>query len=263
MNSQSIQLIKIIVIICMSIWTLAAMLISHLYISKKTAASNINKCLLIAWWILLVMGLTAYLLHSHNYSPDPNRMLDMNTDEAIIFYAVFPVTAPFLWAYIIFMAFVPVKLIINLFKRPNENETIWVKNIFTYILLLIIAGIIYLLYYIIVEKIDINQWHSIFVMVIFCSLIVFSNISGFIYSIKKVNRTIILSVYFGMMVISTLLVQTLINIAVNILIKNNVFAECSVILFYGILIIVENIVSIIVIKVLLNKIPDNVALKGE
>jgi len=185
MNSQSIQFLKIIVIICMSIWTIIASLISYLYVSRKIIFLKLNKYLLILWWILLIMGVMAYSLHTFNYKPDPNRMLDMNTDEAIIFYAIFPLTAPFLWAYIVYMVFLPVKLIIN---------------------------------------------------------------------IKKVKTHII---YFGIILISTLLLKELVSIIVNNLIKNNSITDSLIILFNGILIIVENILSMVTIKILLNKVRGN------
>jgi hypothetical protein len=122
MSDQSIQFLKIIVIICMSIWTIIAIIISYLHISRKIILNKSNKHLLISWWILLIIGVIAYSLHTYNYKPNPNRMLNMNTDEAIIFSALFPITAPFIWAYIIFMVFVPLKLIINIYKQPNKGE---------------------------------------------------------------------------------------------------------------------------------------------
>ena len=257
MNSQSIQFLKIVVIICMSIWTIIAILISHLYISRKTIVNKINKYLLFIWWILLIMGVTAYSIHTYNYKPDPNRMLDMNTDEAIIFYAIFPLTAPFLWAYIIYMAFIPVKLIINVFKHPNKNETIWFKNILTYILLLIISGIMYFFYLIISKKTNVHQIYSISTIIQFYFLIVFANIVGIIYSIINIKKVKIQIIYFGVILLSTLLIKELMSIIVNDLITNNNITVSTVILFNGILIIVENIISIIIIKIILKRVRDN------
>jgi hypothetical protein len=203
------------------------------------------------------MGVMAYLLHTYNYKPDPNRMLDMNTDEAIIFYAIFPLTAPFLWAYIIYMAFVLVKLIINIYKHPNKNETIWIKNIFTYILLLIISGIMYSIYYKIMERIDMIQYFSISAIMLFCLLIAFSNIIGIIYSTIKIKKVKIQIIYFVIILISTLLLKELVSIIVDSLIKSNNITDSSIILFNGILIILENIVSLVTIKILLNKVRGN------
>jgi hypothetical protein len=241
----------------MSIWTIIAILISHLYVSRKIIFLKLNKYLLILWWILLIMGVLAYSLHTYNYKPDPNRMLDMNTDETIIFYAIFPLTAPFLWAYIIYMAFIPVKLIINIYKHPNKNETIWIKNIFTYILLLIISGIMYSIYYKIMERIDVIQYFSISAIIFFCLLIIISNIIGIIYSIMNIKKVEIQIIYFGIILISTLLLKELMSIIVNSLIKNNNITDSSIILFNGLLIIVENVISMVTIKILLNKVRGN------
>ena len=257
MNSQSIQFLKIIVIICMSIWTIIALLISYLYVSRKIIVNKINKYLLFIWWMLLIMGVTAYSLHTFNYKPDPDRMLDMNTDEAVVFYAIFPLTAPFLWAYIVYMAFIPVKLIINMFRHPNKNETIWIKNIFTYILLLIISGVVYSIYYKIMERIGVIQYFSIFAIIPFCFLIVFSNIIGIIYSIINIKKVKTQIIYFGIILISILLLKELVSIIVNNLIKNNSITDSLIILFNGILIIVENIISMVTIKILLNKVRGN------
>jgi len=254
MNSQSIQFVKVIVIICMSIWTIIAILISRLYISKKIIAHKINKYLLIMWWVLLIMGITAYSLYTYNYKPNPNSMLDMNTDEAIIFYAVFPVTAPFIWAYIIYMVFIPVKLIINVYKHPNKNETIWIKNVFIYVLLLIVTGILYSFYYKIIERIDEKRFYSISAILLFCLLMVFSNITGILYSIISIRKIKTQIIYFGLILFFTLLLNGLMNIITNILIKNDIITECLIILFVGIIIIVENIISIITIKIIMNRI---------
>jgi hypothetical protein len=203
------------------------------------------------------MGVMAYSLHIFNYKPDPNRMLDMNTDEVIIFYAIFPLTAPFLWAYIVYMVFVPVKLIINIYKHPNKNETIWIKNIFTYILLLIISGIVYSIYYKIMERIGVIQYFSISAIIAFCFLIAFSNIIGIIYSIINIKKVKTKIIYFGIILISTLLLKELVSIIVNNLIKNNSITDSLIILFNQILIIVENIISMVTIRILLNKVRGN------
>ncbi|MDR2194916.1 MAG: hypothetical protein LBP19_10740 [Treponema sp.] len=174
-------------------------------------------------------------------------MLDFDTDNAILFYASFPLTAPFVWFYILYMIFIPIKLTRNIYKETKDEAYI-LKNIIISILLILFSGILYLAYYKIAGKIDIKQWHSIFVIILNCSLMLFSNIIGLIPSILNIKDIKLHIIYMGMIIISTIIVYNLINLIGNVLVTYRILSECSILLLFCLIIILENIISLIIIK---------------
>ncbi|MDR2797672.1 MAG: hypothetical protein LBB80_04950 [Treponema sp.] len=181
-------------------------------------------------------------------------MLDFDTDNMIVFYASFPLTAPFVWLYILYMISVPIKLSINICKKHTKEEMYIIKNIIISILSILFSGILYLVYYKIIGNMDIKQWYSIFVILLNCFLVIFSNLFGLILSILNIKNVKSQISYMVIIIISTIIVYNLINIIGNLLVKYKIISECSIILLFGIIIIIENIVSLILIKGLINKI---------
>jgi hypothetical protein len=184
-------------------------------------------------------------------------MLDMDTDNAIIFYSIFPLTAPFVWAFILYMAVIPIKLTINLKKTPSKNEYNIFRNLIINTLLIVLSGIIYILFQRILFNIGINQWNSIFRIIIFCSFIIFSNIAGIILSIININKIIIQIAFLGVIIISTVVIQYLTNIIWDLFVRYNSINALQYYFRLGIVIIIENIISTVIIKRVLHKLRGN------
>jgi hypothetical protein len=230
--------------------------ITYSHFSKKFILNSLDKIILIIWWVFLLTGLSLYIVHSINYQPNQNRMLDFDTDNAIIFYAIFPLTAPFVWFYILYMIFIPVKLTIDIYKKHTTDELYILKNIIISVLSILFSGILYLMYYQVLGKMNMNQWNSIFVIALNCFIIIFSNILGLILSIVNNKNIKIHIIYMVIIIISTIIIRNLINTIGNTLVKYKLVSECSIILLFCIIIIIENIISLIIVK-RINKIRGN------
>jgi hypothetical protein len=157
--------------------------------------------------------------------------------------------------FIIICAFLSITFVIvfAIFtKRNNENlnNNVYIKNVFINICLIILSGIIFILYEKIFNKIYIGKWPSLFVGIIIMFYILFSNFIGLIFSIiysKKVYMTLI---NYGGFMISTISTFKLINFCVNLLEDNKIISECSSIIYILILIVLENIFSYIIVKII-------------
>ena len=116
------------------------------------------------------------------------------------------------------------------------------KNILINIGLLILSGIIYLFYEKFFTNHYIENWPSIFLGIIIICIIVFCNIMGFYSSIMNIRK-----IYL------TILVYNGISIIVNILENNKIISECSSIVFIGVIIVTENIISNILVNTIIIK----------
>jgi hypothetical protein len=122
------------------------------------------------------------------------------------------------------------------------------RNIVINIGLIIFSGIVYLVY----EKYFTNYyeetWPSIFLGIIIMFIIILCNIIGFYISITTIRKTFLTVIVYGIFVISTFLIYKSISIIVKILEDNKIISECSSIVFIGIIIIIENILSYLIVK---------------
>jgi quinol-cytochrome oxidoreductase complex cytochrome b subunit len=137
-----------------------------------------------------------------------------------------------------------------------------IKNICINIGLLIVSAILYIFYEKYFTELYINRWPSIFLGVIIIFIIIFSNAIGLLLSIIKIQTTVFTIVNYVLLIISTILIYNIINIIVKTLENKNIISECSSILFIGIIIVLENIISNYIVKIIKkceNKIRGNFA----
>ena len=127
------------------------------------------------------------------------------------------------------------------------------KNILINIGLLILSGIIYLFYEKFFTNHYIENWPSIFLGIIIICIIVFCNIMGFYSSIMNIRKIYLTIIIYCILIISTFLVYNGISIIVNILENNKIISECSSIVFIGVIIVTENIISNILVNTIIIK----------
>jgi hypothetical protein len=128
------------------------------------------------------------------------------------------------------------------------------RNVIINIALIIFSGIIYLFYGKYFTNYYQETWPSIFLGVIIMFIMFFCNIMGFYVSIITIRKTFITFIIYGVFIISTFLVYKSVSIIVKILEDNKIISECSSILFIGIIIIIENILSYIIVKKIIVRI---------
>jgi hypothetical protein len=137
-----------------------------------------------------------------------------------------------------------------------------IKNICINIGLLILSAILYIFYEKYFTELYIDRWPPIFLGIVVIFIITFSNIIGLLLSITKVKMTVFTIINYVLFIISTVLVYNIINIIVKTLEDKNIISECSSILFIGIIIVIENIISNYIVRIMKkyeNKIRGNFA----
>jgi uncharacterized membrane protein YgdD (TMEM256/DUF423 family) len=139
---------------------------------------------------------------------------------------------------------------ILLFKRNNQ-KSLYIKNILLYIGLIIFSGIIYLFYEKLFNNLGIEQWHSIFIGIVVMLGIWFFNFVGIILSILKINKIYLTLIIYGLFMVLTILTYNIVNIIGKILEDNKYISDCSSILLIGIMMIIENLFSYIVVKIII------------
>jgi hypothetical protein len=84
-------------------------------------------------------------------------------------------------------------------KKSNENlsNSVYIKNAFMNIGLIILSGIIYILYERIFNKIFAEKWPSLFVGIITMFCILFSNFIGLIFSIIYSKKAYMILINYG------------------------------------------------------------------
>jgi hypothetical protein len=122
------------------------------------------------------------------------------------------------------------------------------RNIVINIGLIIFSGIVYLVYERYFTNFYEETWPSIFLGIIIMFIIILCNIIGFYISITTIRKTFLTVIVYGIFVISTFLIYKSISIIVKILEDNKIISECSSIVFIGIIIIIENILSYLIVK---------------
>jgi hypothetical protein len=135
----------------------------------------------------------------------------------------------------------------NSYISNNEKYLgkIMVKNIFAYIGLLIITGMICTIYAI--RNSNILSYDSLVgILVIF--ILLFFNLFGYIQAVININKIYLIIISHVIFIVSTILIFKLTNYCVNILIGKEIISECSSIIFWGIIMIMENIISYGLIK---------------
>ena len=151
----------------------------------------------------------------------------------------------------------------NSYVYNNEKYLgkLMVRNIFVYISLIIITGLICSFYEIFIKErysngISYESLVGIFVIFI----LLFFNLFGYIQAIININKIYLMIISHGIFIGSTIMVFKLIDYFVTIFIKNGIVSECSSIVFFGIIMIMENVISYGLIKIYItikNKIRSN------
>ena len=135
----------------------------------------------------------------------------------------------------------------------NEEEyigKIMPKNIFLCIGLIIITGLIFTFYEIFLTgRYPIKITYDALVGIIVIFMLLFYNLLGYIQLIINANKIYIIIIFHIIFIVSTILVYKITNYCVNVLIAKDIISECSSILFILIIMIIENIISYILIKI--------------
>ena len=140
-----------------------------------------------------------------------------------------------------------------LYKKNNENneKNVYIKNILIYIGLIMLSGIIYLFYEKMFNVSYGEQWPSIIGIILTLGILLYNNIVGIILSITKITRIRLIFIVYGLFMTSTILTYYYGNIIAKILENNNIISECSSILLVGIIMIIENLLSFIIVKIII------------
>jgi hypothetical protein len=157
--------------------------------------------------------------------------------------------------FFVICAFLSITFVIiySLFtKKNNENlgNNVYIKNIFMNIGLIILSGIMYILYEKISNKIYMEKQQTLFVGIITMFCIIFSNFIGLIFSIIHSEKTYVTLINYGGFIISTILTFKVISFCVNLLESNKIISECSSIIYILIIIVLENIFSYLIVKII-------------
>jgi hypothetical protein len=123
-----------------------------------------------------------------------------------------------------------------------KNNNYILKNVVVNIILILFSGIIYLFYK--------ENASAIFVGIIVMFGITFFNLYGFIFSIILIQKTSLTVIIYGLFIISTIIIHNSISGIVNILETKQIISECSSITFIGIILILENIISYYIVKII-------------
>jgi hypothetical protein len=124
----------------------------------------------------------------------------------------------------------------------------YIKNGIINILLLIFSGIIYLLYYKYITGLYVDNWPPIFLGIVVIFIIIFCNMIGLLLSIIRIKKTYLTIIVYMLLIISTIFVYSFISVIVKTLENKKIISECSSIIFIGIIMIIENIMSYYIIK---------------
>jgi hypothetical protein len=138
-------------------------------------------------------------------------------------------------------------------KRDNEgsNNNVHIKNIFVNIGLIILSGVIFILYEKIFDKIYIEKWPSLFVGIVTMFQIFLLNFIGIIFSIMYSKKAYITLINYGGFIVSTILTIKLISFCVNLLENTKIISECSGIFSIILLIVLENIFSYLIVRLII------------
>jgi hypothetical protein len=127
------------------------------------------------------------------------------------------------------------------------------KNICINSVLLIVSAIIYIFYEKYFTGYYVDRWPPIFLGVVVVFSILFSNITGLISSIIKIQTAGFAIINYVLLIISTIVVYKAINAIAKILEDKRIISECSSILLLGIIIVIENILSNCVGRIVRNR----------
>ncbi|MDR1302210.1 MAG: hypothetical protein LBK43_07040 [Treponema sp.] len=157
--------------------------------------------------------------------------------------------------FILIVVFLGTTLIITSFmiikrKHKKFENIIYVKNIVINICLIILSGILFIFYEKIFDKIYTEKWPSVFIGIIIMFYILFTNFIGLIFSIICSNKLYITLINYGVFILATIIIYNLISSIVNFLENTNILSECSSIIYILILMMVENIFSYLMVKVI-------------
>jgi hypothetical protein len=139
-----------------------------------------------------------------------------------------------------------------LVKKKNQKveNIIYIKNIVINIGFIILSGISFMFYEKIFDKLYIEKWPSLFIGIIIMFYILFTNFVGLIFSVLYSKKLYITLINYGVFVVSTIITYNLISIIVKLLENNNIISECSSIVYILILMLLENIFSYLIVKVI-------------
>ncbi|AEF83669.1 hypothetical protein TREPR_3431 [Treponema primitia ZAS-2] len=138
-------------------------------------------------------------------------------------------------------------------ETGQKDLSMILKNICINSVLLIASAIIYLFYEKYFTEFYIDSWPSIFLGVVVVFIILFSNITGLLSSIIKIQTTGFTIINYMLLIISTIVIYKTINIIAKILEDKKIVSECSIILLLGILIVIENVISNYIGKIINNR----------
>jgi hypothetical protein len=157
------------------------------------------------------------------------------------------------FGFILIVFFLGVTCIIGIFifiKRKNRKleNILYIKNIVINIGLIILSGILFIFYEKIFDKIYTEKWPSLFIGIIIMFYIVFMNFIGIIFSIIYSKKLYMTLINYGIFIVSTIMTYNLITFIIRLLENNDIISECSSIIYLLIVMMLENIVSYLIVK---------------
>ena len=138
-------------------------------------------------------------------------------------------------------------ILLVLFYNKNINT---LKNIRINIVLLILSGIIYVFYQIFKYNNAYDFRSVIFIGISIILIVLFFNFFGYLFSIGNINNIYLSIICHSLFIISTILTFMLIAYIVDTLENKEIISECSIIIYFGIIMGVENIFSYFIAKII-------------
>jgi hypothetical protein len=158
---------------------------------------------------------------------------------------------------LVFLLFITILVVFFVKKYNNYINSnkkylgkLMIRNIFIYISLIIITGVVSTFYEIFFTGRYSNSisYDSLMVGILIIIILLFFNLLGYIHAILNINKIYLIIMIHGIFIVSTILMYKLVSYCINTLIEKDIIKECPNILFLGIIIIMENISSYVSIK---------------
>jgi hypothetical protein len=159
------------------------------------------------------------------------------------------------YGFIMILVFLGVTSVLTgfvLIKRKNKKleNIIYIKNMAINIGLIILSGILFMFYEKVFDKLYTEKWPSLFIGIIIMFYILFTNFVGLIFTILYSKKLYITLINYSVFMVSTIITYNLISIIVKLLVNNNIISECSSIVYILLLMLLENIFSYLIVKVI-------------
>jgi hypothetical protein len=152
--------------------------------------------------------------------------------------------------FIVFLVIISIITLVIFIYRKNKysDNNVYIKNIFINIGLLILSGILFIIYEKIFNKQYTERWPSLFHGISTIFYLLFFNFAGLLFSIMYSKYFYILLLNYSFFIVSTISTYNLIRFVLYLFEGHSILSEGSSIIYPFILLLLENIVSYIIVK---------------